>query len=188
VLVLVLLALRASAPALAATSAAHPSATTSAVQIITTNYFTRALTRLLPYCNFVIMLADRAETMLLARFLPLLHLVHCANPTPPSPPPFLPLPPFTLPLPPLYTFLATTYGFLWQVGGDSVYTDTEQAQMGDMGSVVLRPVDPALQPTWVAGQPADVAWGMRYNHGGGSVPVHRAPAPCCHGQLRSVRL
>lgn len=53
------------------------------------------------------------------------------------------------------------------VGGDSAYTDTEQASMGDKGSEVLKPVPLALQPTWVAGTAVDVAWGMRYNHGGG---------------------
>ena len=53
------------------------------------------------------------------------------------------------------------------MGGDSVFTDTELAQMGDMGSVVLKPVPEHLQPTWVAGSAVDVSWGMRYNHGGG---------------------
>merc|ERR1711865_1305740 len=53
------------------------------------------------------------------------------------------------------------------VGGDSVYTDTEQAQMGDMGSAVLQPVADELQAKWKAGAAAEVAWGMRYNHGGG---------------------
>jgi hypothetical protein len=53
------------------------------------------------------------------------------------------------------------------VGGDSVYTDTQQARMGDMGSVVLKPVEARLQPTWAAGTAVDVGWGMRYNHGGG---------------------
>ena len=53
------------------------------------------------------------------------------------------------------------------VGGASVYTDTPLAKMGDMGSVVLPPVKDELQPTWTAGSVVDVAWGMRYNHGGG---------------------
>ena len=52
------------------------------------------------------------------------------------------------------------------VGGDSVYTDTQLAQMGDMGSQVLQPVPGHLQANWTRGQAADVAWGMRYNHGG----------------------
>ena len=38
---------------------------------------------------------------------------------------------------------------------------------GDLGSVALKPVPLSLQPTWVAGEAVDVAWGMRYNHGGG---------------------
>jgi len=53
------------------------------------------------------------------------------------------------------------------VGGDSVFTDNALARMGDLGSKVLQPVDVALQPRWVAGSAVDVAWGMRYNHGGG---------------------
>jgi hypothetical protein len=53
------------------------------------------------------------------------------------------------------------------MGGASVYTDTALAKMGDMGSVVLPPVKDELQPTWTAGTAVDVAWGMRYNHGGG---------------------
>lgn len=53
------------------------------------------------------------------------------------------------------------------VGGDSVYTTTVQAQMGDMGSKVLKPVDEQYQANWTAGEEVDVAWGMRYNHGGG---------------------
>ena len=53
------------------------------------------------------------------------------------------------------------------MGGASVYTDTVLAKMGDMGSVVLPPVKDELQPTWTAGTAVDVAWGMRYNHGGG---------------------
>lgn len=53
------------------------------------------------------------------------------------------------------------------MGGDSDFTDTEQAQMGDLGSEVLKPVPHGLQASWVAGSAVDVAWGMRYNHGGG---------------------
>lgn len=53
------------------------------------------------------------------------------------------------------------------VGGDSVFTNTELGQMGDMGSVVLQPVPEHLQPTWKAGSAVNVSWGMRYNHGGG---------------------
>lgn len=53
------------------------------------------------------------------------------------------------------------------VGGESVFTDTELAQMGDRGSQVLQPVPLTLQAKWVAGTAVDVSWGMRYNHGGG---------------------
>eukprot|EP00928_Gymnodinium_smaydae_P028390 TRINITY_DN21659_c0_g1_i1.p1 TRINITY_DN21659_c0_g1~~TRINITY_DN21659_c0_g1_i1.p1 ORF type:complete len:426 (+),score=29.75 TRINITY_DN21659_c0_g1_i1:74-1351(+) len=53
------------------------------------------------------------------------------------------------------------------MGGDSVFTDTKQAQMGDMGSEVLKPVPLSMQPIWEIGSAVDVAWGMRYNHGGG---------------------
>lgn len=52
------------------------------------------------------------------------------------------------------------------VGGDSVYTDTYMASMGDMGSK-LPPTNVSDQPTWVIGSQVRVAWGMRYNHGGG---------------------
>ena len=51
------------------------------------------------------------------------------------------------------------------VGGDSVFTDWEGASMGDMGSQVLAPTPPAMQPVWVSGGVANVSWGMRYNHG-----------------------
>ena len=49
------------------------------------------------------------------------------------------------------------------VGGDSVFTDWEGASMGDLGSKVLLPTPPAMQPVWVAGGVANVSWGMRYN-------------------------
>lgn len=50
-------------------------------------------------------------------------------------------------------------------GGDAVYTTTQFATMGDLGSQVLPP-----SPTgtvWRAGETAEVMWGIRYNHGGG---------------------
>eukprot|EP00039_Didymoeca_costata_P018793 m.334995 g.334995 ORF g.334995 m.334995 type:complete len:409 (-) comp17490_c0_seq1:105-1331(-) len=50
------------------------------------------------------------------------------------------------------------------MGGDSTYTNTPLAKFGDMGSQ-LPPMK--NQPTWVAGSSVQVAWGMRYNHGGG---------------------
>ena len=52
------------------------------------------------------------------------------------------------------------------VGGDSEFTNTKIAKMGDFGSQ-LPQTDPALSTTWRAGSEVDVAWGMRYNHGGG---------------------
>eukprot|EP00051_Salpingoeca_urceolata_P023828 m.410430 g.410430 ORF g.410430 m.410430 type:complete len:387 (+) comp20158_c7_seq8:1833-2993(+) len=50
-------------------------------------------------------------------------------------------------------------------GGDAVYFTTQFATLGDAGSVVLPP-----SPTstiWHAGDSVEVAWGIRYNHGGG---------------------
>ena len=41
-----------------------------------------------------------------------------------------------------------------------VYTTTVQATMGDMGSVVLKPVPLNLQSNWTAGTSVDVAWGV----------------------------
>lgn len=52
------------------------------------------------------------------------------------------------------------------MGGDSVFMTTQYAKMGDLGSQVLPPTAGAL-PKWVAGSHAEVAWGMRFNHGGG---------------------
>ena len=50
------------------------------------------------------------------------------------------------------------------IGGDSVYTNTSLAHMGDFGSKLPASPDPAR---WAAGSEVDVAWGIRYNHGGG---------------------
>lgn len=50
------------------------------------------------------------------------------------------------------------------IGGDSVFTTTNLSTMGDMGSAL--PASP-LRPRWVAGSQVEVAWGPRYNHGGG---------------------
>lgn len=52
-----------------------------------------------------------------------------------------------------------------RMGGDSVYFTTNFSKMGDLGSK-LPPTKGAL-PTWVAGSDVQVAWGMRFNHGGG---------------------
>eukprot|EP00494_Astrolonche_serrata_P013863 UN13988 len=51
------------------------------------------------------------------------------------------------------------------VGGDSSYTNTTLASMGDLGSLVL-PLSKE-KAKWVAGTSVEVAWGIRYNHGGG---------------------
>lgn len=51
-----------------------------------------------------------------------------------------------------------------KIGGDSIYTDTTLAKMGDMGSKL----PPSVNKTeWVAGSYVEVAWGPLYNHGGG---------------------
>jgi len=51
------------------------------------------------------------------------------------------------------------------MGGDSVFFTTNFSTMGDMGSS-LPPTRGPL-PQWEAGSEVDVAWGMRFNHGGG---------------------
>jgi len=53
------------------------------------------------------------------------------------------------------------------MGGDSVFYNTSIARMGDLGSKVLPATLASHTPTWVAGSHVDVAWGMRFNHGGG---------------------
>ena len=49
------------------------------------------------------------------------------------------------------------------MGGDSEFTTTPFAKMGDMGSK-LPPTNGTL-PKWVAGTDVQVAFGMRFNHG-----------------------
>ena len=51
-----------------------------------------------------------------------------------------------------------------KVGGDSIFSTTQFATMGDMGSTVLKG-PPAAE--WKAGSAVQVSWGIRYNHGGG---------------------
>ena len=57
------------------------------------------------------------------------------------------------------------------VGGDSVFAtvslDGKTYQMGDLGSKVLPPNNPRDAANWTAGSTPRVAWGMRFNHGGG---------------------
>ena len=57
------------------------------------------------------------------------------------------------------------------VGGDSVFAtvslDGKTYQMGDLGSKVLPPNHPSDAANWTVGSTPRVAWGMRFNHGGG---------------------
>jgi len=58
-------------------------------------------------------------------------------------------------------------GGSWNVtpGDATVFATTKFARQGDHGSTVLKP-GPA-GATWVAGSVVEVAWAIRYNHGGG---------------------
>ena len=63
------------------------------------------------------------------------------------------------------------------IGGDSVFHNTTIAGMGMMGSK-LPPTPAANRTRWVAGTFVEVAWGVRYNHGGGySYRLCRADEP-----------
>lgn len=53
------------------------------------------------------------------------------------------------------------------IGGDSIYSTTPLATMGDMGSKLPKLPASFKQAKWVAGEYAEVAWGPLYNHGGG---------------------
>ena len=53
------------------------------------------------------------------------------------------------------------------IGGDSSFTTTPLATMGDRGSAQLKPTPEANRTHWKAGTSVEVAWGIRYNHGGG---------------------
>jgi len=57
------------------------------------------------------------------------------------------------------------------MGGDSVFATVEfnnlTFEMGDLGSMVLPPNSVEDTTNWTAGSTPRVAWGMRYNHGGG---------------------
>ena len=61
------------------------------------------------------------------------------------------------------------------VGGASTFgtvnvtgtTGKQTLTMGDLGSKVLPPTDPKDVPSWKRGSEPQVAWGMRFNHGGG---------------------
>lgn len=49
--------------------------------------------------------------------------------------------------------------------GEAVFSKTPWAEMGDKGSEVLKPGEVSAE--WSAGTEVEVAWGIRYNHGGG---------------------
>jgi hypothetical protein len=53
-----------------------------------------------------------------------------------------------------------------KLGGESVFLNTSIASMGMLGSK-LPPTPKADRPKWVIGSAVEVAWGVRYNHGGG---------------------
>ena len=60
------------------------------------------------------------------------------------------------------------------IGGDSSFTTTPLATMGDLGSRVLKPS--ANKTQWKAGTSVEVAWGIRYNHGGGCESLKNPPS------------
>lgn len=71
------------------------------------------------------------------------------------------------------------------LGGDSVFFNTSIAQMGMLGSM-LPPTPQAHRSVWTAGSYVEVAWGIRYNHGGGYsyrlCPAHEPLTEACFQQ------
>ena len=65
--------------------------------------------------------------------------------------------------------------------GDAKFLDTPFAKGGELGSQVLPPAPSGT--IWTAGGTAEVAWGTRYNHGGGYIyrlcPAHEALTEEC---------
>ena len=57
------------------------------------------------------------------------------------------------------------YGYQ-KLGGESVFFNTSNGGTGMKGTR-LPPIPPAARTKWVAGTSVEVAWGVRYNHGGG---------------------
>ena len=49
--------------------------------------------------------------------------------------------------------------------GDAVYWNNSNASFGDLGSQALGPAPSGT--VWTAGSAVEVAWGIRFNHGGG---------------------
>jgi len=80
------------------------------------------------------------------------------------------------------------------VGGDSVFATVSLGgktyQMGDLGSKVLPPVLQDEVANWTAGSTPRVAWGMRFNHGGGYqyrlCPLEKMP--CTEEQFQEMPL
>eukprot|EP00966_Prymnesium_polylepis_P098342 2277561-Prymnesium_polylepis.1 len=65
--------------------------------------------------------------------------------------------------------------------GVAVFANTTFAKGGDLGSVALPPAPSGT--IWTAGSEAEVAWEIRYNHGGGyqarAYRLRASPAPHC---------
>ena len=57
------------------------------------------------------------------------------------------------------------YGYQ-KLGGESIFHNTSMSVKGMLGSV-LPPIPYADRRVWSAGTYVEVAWGVRYNHGGG---------------------
>merc|ERR1712216_72800 len=80
------------------------------------------------------------------------------------------------------------------VGGDSVFAtvslDGKTYQMGDLGSKVLPRVLQEEVANWTVGSTPRVAWGMRFNHGGGYqyrlCPLEKMP--CTEEQFQEMPL
>lgn len=73
------------------------------------------------------------------------------------------------------------------MGGDSVFHTTNFSTMGDLGSR-LPPTRGAL-PQWIVGSDVQVAWGMRFNHGGGyQVRMERVDGRTREARRRRRRL
>ena len=61
------------------------------------------------------------------------------------------------------------------IGGDSAFTTTSLATMGDKGSVVLKPS--VNKTKWKAGTSVEVAWGIRYNVRRAAARLLAMPSP-----------
>ena len=80
------------------------------------------------------------------------------------------------------------------VGGDSVFATVslngQTFQMGDLGSKVLPPNLPEDVANWTVGSTPRVAWGMRFNHGGGYqyrlCPLEKMP--CTEAEFQEMPL